>query len=97
MELQPVQYRVVESGVSVRNSVWIDRRIQPDGSSLWTISDSQSRGSVLNKSLEWEYEPSPSNRDDEFYDRTRFESPEKCLEVYTQWKTQRDMEVSHEN
>ncbi len=92
IELQVVQYRIVEQGVSIRDSCFIDRRIQPNGESLWSISDSQSRGNVLNKSLEWEYESSPSNRDNDFYTRTRFSSPEDCLRIYREWKKLHDQQ-----
>lgn len=36
----------------------------------------------LNRHGEWEYEPSPSNRDDEFYDRCRFESIDDAVSAY---------------
>jgi len=51
--------------------------IEDRGNEKWVIS---LRGEVLNKQGEWEYEPLPSNRDDEFIERTRFDSPESCLE-----------------
>lgn len=39
-------------------------------------------GSVLAIDGEWEYEPSPSNRDDEFYSRCRFNSLEDAVAAY---------------
>ena len=36
---------------------------------------------VLNRNGEWEREPLPSNRDDEFYDRCRFKSFEEAVEA----------------
>jgi len=36
--------------------------------------------SCLNKSSEWEYEPMPSNRDDAFYKRCRFDTFEEAVE-----------------
>lgn len=36
---------------------------------LWAIREN---GFCLNKDGEWEYEPQPSSRDDEFFDRCRF-------------------------
>lgn len=38
-------------------------------------------GRCLNKSAEWEYEPMPSSRDDEFYARCRFDSFQEALAV----------------
>lgn len=43
----------------------------------WAVVDN----GVLNKSLEWEYEPMPSSRDDEFIARTRFDSIELAVEA----------------
>ena len=39
-------------------------------------------GRVLNTSGEWEWEPQPSSRDDEFYARCRFGSLEAALQAY---------------
>lgn len=42
-------------------------------------------GSVLNRYGEWEYEPMPSNRDNEFYDRCRFHALEEAVSRYKEW------------
>lgn len=39
-------------------------------------------GSCLAKDGEWEYEPIPSSRDDEFYKRCRFDSLEDAIAAY---------------
>ena len=39
------------------------------GQDSWAV---KKMGSVLNSSGEWEYEPSPSNREDDFLSRCRF-------------------------
>ena len=38
--------------------------------------------SCLNKLGEWEYEPFPSNRTEEFFERCRYSSLEEALEYY---------------
>jgi hypothetical protein len=37
-------------------------------------------GAVLDKDGDWEVEPQPSSRDDEFYDRARFDTFAEALE-----------------
>ena len=60
----------------------IDRARQRDGSSLWAVR----RGaSVLNRNAEWEYEPSPSNRDDRFIANCRFATIEEAAATYKQY------------
>lgn len=46
-----------------------DVRVESRGAGLWAIIDC---GKVLNKDNELEYESLPSNRTDEFIERTRF-------------------------
>jgi hypothetical protein len=36
-------------------------------------------GNVLNKAGDWEWEPMPSSRDDEFLSRCRFETAEQAI------------------
>lgn len=44
-------------------------------------------GFCLSKSGKWEYEPSPSNRDDDFYSMCRFESFEEAMkELQEAWE-----------
>jgi hypothetical protein len=42
----------------------------------WAIKQ---RGYVLNKSGEWEYEPIPSSRTDEWLDTVRWDTPEQAI------------------
>jgi hypothetical protein len=46
----------------------IDGQWRPDAD-VWAI---RKRGWCLNRAQEWEYEPLPSSRDDEFMERCRF-------------------------
>jgi len=71
--LIPTSYRLENSEVS------IECRNQIKGNTKWVVAF---RGEVLNKNREWEYEPLPSSRDDNFIERTRFDSPYKALDAY---------------
>jgi hypothetical protein len=51
--------------------VTLERCLQPDGSSKWKIKQ---HGNCLGKDGEWELEPMPSSRTDEFYSRCRWDS-----------------------
>jgi hypothetical protein len=53
----------------------------------WAVKDV---GSVLNKEDEWEYEPSPSNRDDDFIKRCRYDSAEEALVAFETWFNKQD-------
>lgn len=63
----------------------IEEVLQRDGSSLWAIR--RQFGDCMNKSGEWEDEPQPSERHDEFFARCRFATPE---EAYKVWETAPD-------
>ena len=61
-------------------SVYIERRPQREGPDLWAVK----RGScVLSKDGEWEWEPIPSSRTDEFLTRCRFASPAEAFSALT--------------
>lgn len=57
--------------------VTVERRQQLSGPDRWAVVDGRA---VLNTDGEWEYEPLPSNRTDEFLLRTRF-SLEEALKL----------------
>ena len=62
--------------------ICIDRCRQIDGSVKYAVRQS---GACLNRFGEWEYEPIPSSRDDEFFNRCRFERWEDaavCIETH---------------
>ena len=61
-----------DAGQDVR----IEAAKQMDGSTKWAI---RSRGSVMGITGEWEWEPLPSSRDDEFMMRCRFSTPAEAL------------------
>lgn len=62
------------------SAVSLDRQNQIDGSDLWAV---RRRGYVLNREGDFEYEPIPSGRDEEFLARCRFESIEEAVEMWT--------------
>ena len=43
-------------------------------------------GSVLNKNGEWEWEPQPSSRDDDFINRTRFDTAQEAADFALKFK-----------
>lgn len=63
------------------NGIVAERVAQLDGGYLWAIR--KHHGNVcLNNEGEWEFEPSPSGRDEEFLKRCRFETIEDVLEAW---------------
>lgn len=62
--LKPCKYRYGELGRGITN-IYIEER----DNDVWAIT----RGnSTLNRDFEWEYEPMPSGRDDDYLKRNRF-------------------------
>ncbi len=55
--------------------------IQERGPKQWCISQG---ALVMNMCGEWEYDPSPNHRSQEFMDRTHWKSPEEAYEFYRQ-------------
>ena len=76
MTLTPVKYLVDGTSVNGRGGIYVEQRAQRDGSILWCIVTSFSE--VFNRDLQWEWEPMPSSRTDEFIARTRFTFEEAC-------------------
>ena len=60
------------------NKIFIDT-VEPLGFAV------RKNGLCLNKDSEFEYEPLPSNRDDEFYERCRFVGIEEAQKAYEKW------------
>lgn len=54
----------------------IERRDQRDATQLWAVKDGSC---CLAKDGEWEYEPLPSSRDEEFIARCRYATKEEAL------------------
>lgn len=58
------------------DDIHIERAKQLQGPAKWAV---RRLGDCLNKNGEWEWEPNPSSRDDEFLARCRFDSPEEAF------------------
>lgn len=59
------------------DEIKVQRARQTKGPALWKVLDG--RGNCLNKRGEWEWEPMPSSRDDDFLARCRFETAEAAI------------------
>ena len=59
--------------------VLLERCGQRSGPDKWAI---RQRGMCLNKLGEWEYEPIPSERKDDFIGRCRFSTPNEALSAW---------------
>lgn len=74
IEWQACKWRPIRSPDPVHEPM-IELVLNPRGPAKYAVR----RGSsCLNKDLEWEWEPSPSNRDDEFKKRCRFDTFEQA-------------------
>lgn len=58
------------------DDIHIERAKQIEGPPKWAV---RRMGECLNKQGDWEYEPMPSSRDDEFLARCRFDTPEQAF------------------
>jgi hypothetical protein len=72
-------YYLIKPSVNEFGSVVIERCAQLDGSDKWAI---RSRGMCMRKDGSMEFEPRPSNRTDEFLERTRWNSMQEAIYFY---------------
>lgn len=63
---------------------------QRDGTSKWAIRQG---GNCLGRQGEWEYEPSPSSRDEEFFQRCRFGSAEAAVACWRKFNRHPNAEL----
>ena len=87
--VSPEQLLDLASEFTVRRPTFRDCRLdavrivkifQPGGSHRWAVYKGYwTPPDVLNRDGTWEAEPSPSNRDDEFYERCRFDEFEHAF------------------
>lgn len=66
---------------------------QMDGSVKWAVRDA---GWCLGKGLEWEYEPMPSSRDDDFLARCRFDTLDEAMHAGVEALKQEALEAAKE-
>ena len=73
----PISWKV--TGGAKEDALRIDLVTASNGPDKYAV---RSSGICLAKSGEWEVEPSPSNRDKEFFERCRFDTFEAAVEAY---------------
>ncbi len=66
----------IEVVAYVLGDIRIEKVVQKAGPSKWAV---RRTGDVLNKTGGWEWEPSPSSRDETFLERCRFDSAEDAI------------------
>lgn len=66
----------------------VERRGGTDGVK-WAINSGGR--CVLNKQGHWEYEPFPSNRDEEFLSRCRYDSLEEAWQAAMSWEPEQEV------
>lgn len=74
-KMRAVKYVVKEYLKDPFNSIYIEHR----GETGWAIIQ---RGTCLNKEGKWEFEPMPSSRTEEFFQRTRFKDEQEAFEFF---------------
>jgi hypothetical protein len=70
MNWKPCTWRI-EGATDRLREVTIEAVARPDGPDRYAV---RCAGSVINKDGEWEYEPQPSSRDEDFFARCRFDT-----------------------
>ena len=90
IDLEPIQYQLEYDEANCIH-VTLDMCHGMYGVKRWAIRDS---GACLNKNNEWEWEPLPSSRDDEFYARCRWDTAENALAFWRQGKHKSRMKRS---
>jgi hypothetical protein len=79
LTLRPVRWLVgPREGLIEPQRTYIEIREQPDGTQRYAVCRF---GRVLNREGQWELEPIPSDRTQEFIDRTRYNSLAGAFDV----------------
>jgi len=92
-ELIPTQYKYEDDFLANNiDAVSFNRRVSPYYQGVkWAVL----RGPLaLNNEGEWEFEPMPSNRDDEYYKRCRYDTLDDAIAAYENRKP--DIQLKHE-
>ena len=71
--------RYTIEGCDPHNQIHITQALQISGLALWAV---RRHSTCLNKDGEWECEPMPSSRDDDFLERCRFSTPAEAVNAY---------------
>ena len=67
------------SAYALPDGMTIEMASQRNGAVKWVVRNSVG---CLNRDGEFEYEPMPSSRDDDFLARCRFDTPEEAYQVW---------------
>ncbi|MES1979596.1 MAG: Lar family restriction alleviation protein [Pseudomonadota bacterium] len=81
LDAQISAYSIPVSSKRFDNEITVQRARQIEGPPLWAV---RLNGECLNKSGEWEWEPMPSSRDDEFLARCRFATHTEAIDAAIQ-------------
>lgn len=79
INLDVTEYQVEGGKPRDVDDIRLRRMMQRDGSSKWAIYEGSR---CMNRDGEWEYEPLPSSRDEDFLNWCRFDSPEEAMTIY---------------
>lgn len=82
--LVPCEFRMANNkpvGYPIEDIRLVEKQ-RPDGPSRWSIMVG---GNCLNKEGEVEYEPSPSNRDEAFFARCRYDTQYEALQAMNKY------------
>ena len=71
-------------------NVYIKAQPQWNGSLKWAVVTPETNGWCLTKDLEWIYEPKSSDRDDEYFQNTRYNSKGEALVMLRRFKEEKD-------
>lgn len=70
--------------------VYIKALNQLDGSVKWSVSTPETNGWCLTKDLEWIYEPKPSDRNEQYFQNTRYNSKGEALVMLRRFKEEKE-------
>lgn len=76
---------VVERDANNRPLTFVEQR----GDDKWAIVQ---HGMTLNKDGQWEYEPQPSSRDEDYLQRNRYDGADAALAAWFHWEQAHDRE-----
>ncbi len=91
-ELEVNEFQVLGGGPYDAYNVIIRRRPQIKGPDLWAVICNGTDN--LNKDGQWEWEPRPSERTDEFLTRCRFADEGDAYKAWQASQAKKDIEVS---
>lgn len=70
--------------------VFIKAAKRLDGTVMWAVLTPETNGWCLTKDLEWVYEPKPSDRTNEYFLNTRYNSKGEALSMLNRYKEEKE-------